>query len=40
LWDVAPRLTMGIEAMYGQREVENETDGNISRVTFSSKYAF
>lgn len=40
LWDAAPKLTLGTELMYGLRELENGSDGNITRFTFSTKYAF
>ncbi|MBY9067387.1 hypothetical protein K1X12_10780 [Hyphomonas sp. WL0036] len=40
LWDVAPKVTLGVEAMHGIRELENGADGAISRFTFSTKYAF
>ncbi|MEO0714223.1 MAG: DcaP family trimeric outer membrane transporter [Pseudomonadota bacterium] len=40
LWDVAPKVTLGTEIMAGVRELESGDDGNITRVTFSTKYAF
>ena len=40
LWDVAPKVTLGTELMYGMRELENGADGSITRFTFSTKYAF
>lgn len=40
LWDAAPKLTVGLEAMHGVREEESGADGAISRFTFSTKYAF
>lgn len=40
LWDVAPKVTLGVEAMHGIREEESGADGAISRFTFSTKYAF
>lgn len=40
LWNAAPKLTVGIEAMHGVREEESGADGAISRFTFSTKYAF
>lgn len=40
LWDVAPKVTLGIEAMHGVRREESGADGAISRFTFSTKYAF
>ncbi len=40
LWDIAPKVTMGLELMHGIRELENGTSGDLSRFTFSTKYAF
>ncbi|WP_293610993.1 DcaP family trimeric outer membrane transporter [Ponticaulis sp.] len=40
LWDVAPRVTMGAEVLFGTRETEAGTSGDLSRFTFSTKYAF
>ncbi|MEM8616536.1 MAG: DcaP family trimeric outer membrane transporter [Pseudomonadota bacterium] len=40
LWDIAPKLTVGTELLYGVREAESGADGTISRFTFSTKYAF
>ncbi len=40
LGDIAPRVTMGAEVLYGQRETEAGADGDILRLTFSSRYSF
>lgn len=40
LWDPLPKVTMGAELMAGVRENEAGQDGTITRVTFSTKYAF
>ncbi len=40
LWDIAPKLTAGVELMHGVRELENGIDGNITRLTVSTKYGF
>ena len=40
LWDVAPKVTMGAELMYGLRELQSGADGDMTRFTFSTKYAF
>lgn len=40
LWDIAPKITVGTELMYGVRELESGAEGEISRFTFSTKYAF
>lgn len=40
LWDIAPKVTVGVELMHGVRELESGADGDMSRFTFSTKYAF
>ncbi|MDJ0921588.1 MAG: DcaP family trimeric outer membrane transporter [Henriciella sp.] len=40
LWDIAPKVTLGTELLFGQRELESGADGSITRFTFSTKYAF
>ena len=40
LWDIAPKVTTGVEFMHGIRELESGAEGEISRLTFSTKYAF
>lgn len=40
LWDIAPKITMGVEGLYGVKELENGDDGSITRFTFSTKYGF
>lgn len=40
LWDIAPKVTMGAELMYGVKDLENGNDGSITRATFSTKYGF
>ncbi len=40
LWDIAPKVTVGTELMFGQRETEAGIDGDMTRFTFSTKYAF
>lgn len=40
LIDVAPRVTIGGEFLYGERELENGVNGDIRRITLSAKYAF
>ncbi|MEM7729788.1 MAG: porin [Pseudomonadota bacterium] len=40
LWDIAPKVTVGVEGLYGVKELENGDDGSISRLTFSTKYGF
>lgn len=40
LWDIAPKVTTGVELLHGIRELESGADGDITRFTFSTKYAF
>lgn len=40
LWDVGPKVTMGVEGMWGIKTLENDTSGSIQRFTFSTKYGF
>ncbi len=40
LWDPAPKLTVGAELLHGLREEESGRDGDLSRVTFSTRYSF
>ncbi|MEM1390142.1 MAG: DcaP family trimeric outer membrane transporter [Pseudomonadota bacterium] len=40
LWDVAPKVTLGTEILYGVRELENGLEGDLTRLTFSTKYGF
>lgn len=40
LWDLAPKLTAGVELMHGVRELESGLDGNMTRLTVSTKYGF
>ena len=38
--NVLPKLDIGAEVIYGERETVNGTDGDFTRVMFSAKYAF
>lgn len=40
LWEIAPKVTTGVELMHGIRELESGAEGDITRFTFSTKYAF
>ena len=40
LWDIAPKVTVGTEFLYGVREIESGAEGEIARFTFSTKYSF
>jgi hypothetical protein len=38
--NILPKLDVGAEIIYGERELVNGTDGDFTRVQFSAKYAF
>ncbi len=40
LWDIAPKLTYGVEFLQGERQNEDSTKGKLDRYTFSAKYTF
>lgn len=40
IYNVLPKLDIGGEIIYGEREIVNGTDGDFTRVQFSAKYAF
>ncbi|MBL4869988.1 MAG: hypothetical protein JKX72_03430 [Robiginitomaculum sp.] len=40
LFNIAPKVTLGGEIMYGNRENEAGTNGDFTRLTFSTKYGF
>ncbi len=40
LWDIAPKVTLGVEGLHGMKELENGNDGAFTRFTFSTKYGF
>ena len=40
LWDIAPKVTMGVELLKGVKELENGDDGSITRATFSTQFSF
>jgi hypothetical protein len=40
LYSPVPRLTLGAEAMYGRRELEDGTDGDFGRLQLSVRYDF
>jgi len=37
---IDPKVTFGVEGLYGERRTEDGTDGDLSRFTFSAKYGF
>jgi len=38
--NILPKLDVGAEFIYGERELVNGTDGDVTRFQFSAKYAF
>ncbi len=40
LYSPVPRMTIGGEYIYAERELESGADGDLSRLLFSAKYAF
>jgi hypothetical protein len=40
IYNILPKLDVGAEIMYGERELVNGTDGDFTRLMFSAKYAF
>lgn len=40
IWSPLPKLDLGVEARYGQRELENGVDGELKRLQFHAKYSF
>jgi hypothetical protein len=40
IYQPAPEFLMGIEMMYGYRELENEVNGDFTRLQLSAKYLF
>jgi hypothetical protein len=40
IYNILPKLDIGAEIMYGERELVNGTDGDFTRFQFSAKYAF
>ncbi len=40
LYNPVPYVTLGVEHVYAERELENGMDGDMHRVIFSAKYAF
>jgi hypothetical protein len=40
IYNILPKLDVGAEIMYGERELVNGTDGDFTRFQFSAKYAF
>jgi len=40
IYSPIPKLDLGIEFMYANREIENGDDGDLKRLQFSAKYAY
>ena len=40
IYSPVPKLDIGLEWIYAQREVENGDDGDLNRLQFSAKYAY
>jgi hypothetical protein len=40
IYNALPKLDIGAEIIYGEREIVNGTDGDFTRFQFSAKYAF
>lgn len=40
MWNPAPKLTYGVEHMTATKTLQNGTEGELTRTTFSAKYAF
>lgn len=40
LYSPVPKVTFGVEYMFAERELEDDRDGNMSRLIMSAKYAF
>ncbi len=40
IWSPLPKLDLGVELMYGVRELENGADGDLTRLHFHAKYSF
>jgi hypothetical protein len=40
LWDIAPKVNVGVELMHATRETLNGLEGDMTRFTFSTKYLY
>ncbi len=40
IYNILPKLDVGAEIMYAERELVNGADGDFTRFQFSAKYAF
>jgi hypothetical protein len=40
IYNILPKLDVGAEVIYGERELVDGTDGDFTRFQFSAKYAF
>lgn len=40
IWTPLPKLDLGVEYLYANREIESGEDGDLTRLQFSAKYAY
>jgi hypothetical protein len=40
IWSPIPAVNLGLEYLWGQRELENDEDGDLNRVQFGAQYLF
>lgn len=40
MWNPVPKVALGVEYIYGSREVENGNDGSLNRIQFGAQYNF
>lgn len=40
IWSPIPAVNLGLEYLYGQRELENDEDGDLNRIQFGAQYSF
>ncbi|MEW6261328.1 MAG: DcaP family trimeric outer membrane transporter, partial [Thermodesulfobacteriota bacterium] len=40
IWSPVPKIDLGLEYIYGYREVENGQNGELNRIQFSTQYNF
>lgn len=40
IWSPVPSMNVGVEYLWGQRELENDEDGDLNRFQFSAQYLF
>ncbi len=40
VWSPLPKLDLGVEYIFANREIESGEDGDLNRFQFSAKYAY